>query len=371
MRAKLEAQQKGAVKYEVQRDPAAAAAAAAVAATPAPAAAPQAAPAAPPANMLPIPAEKDLTELQGRLWFVCFQDENVCIYMCIKNRSIKKQTIRVDLRCDKKGNGSVADVALKLPEGITVQEAEGGVMKLHEGALAGPSGKVKMTMNLGPFSQTPKGAAAKFPLCYTLTPPAAPAPAPAPAAPPAEGAEGEPAPAPIPEAPAPPTPQSITKVLDLALPGTIGLAPVQMSEDEVSNYIATHAQDHLGQQSAQALAFNSVTNPDEVVTKLSIIVAKAAGLCYLHGIQQGAGAAAPGGAQKFLLIGTPLEQGTLPQGARIVGLCAGAVKDGVLQMRVTMKSSDADISAAVATQFNSMLKELLEGRLKDTPTARQ
>merc|ERR1719428_1199543 len=99
---------------------------------------------------------------------------------------------------------------------------------------------------------------------------------------PTEAAPAAPAAAP---APAAPTPQQLTKTLDLVISGTLGLAPVPMTEDEVSNYIATHAQDHLGQQSAQALAFEKLADPEAAVSKLTTVVAKAAGLCYLHGIQ--------------------------------------------------------------------------------------
>merc|ERR1711874_664745 len=94
MRAQLMAKGSGAVKFEVMRDDVVLPGQSATnsttsvshGGTSATSAAVLAAPATAGSAELPRPADKELTELQGRLWSNCFRDEHVGVYACVRSK---------------------------------------------------------------------------------------------------------------------------------------------------------------------------------------------------------------------------------------------------------------------------------------------
>merc|ERR1712232_942612 len=70
---------------------------------------------------LPVPTEKELTDLQSRLWAPCYRDNNIAVYACVRSKNVKKQQLRIDLRCERVAQDaavSISDVALALPAGV-------------------------------------------------------------------------------------------------------------------------------------------------------------------------------------------------------------------------------------------------------------
>merc|ERR1740138_639840 len=107
----------------------------------------------------------------------------------------------------------------------------------------------------------------------------------------------------------------------------------------------------------------------EVAQALPTIVGQCAGLCHFHGIQHTASEK----GHKFLLVAQPplgndaataAGREALPQGSRIICLCAGMPKEGGLALRITVKSHRKDVSDDVGAQLVTIFKELIEGRLR-------
>jgi len=284
--------------------------------------------------------------LQGRLWMSCYRDDHVGVYACVRAKNLKKNTVRIDLRCERVLDGSssdpsasVADVVWQLPAGVTAQEADGaGTLTLAQGPLQERSAKVKCTLSLAPFL-APKLCQLAGELRYSLA---------------ASGADAAPC----------------TGALDLKLPATTFLAPAQMSEDDVAEYV--HASELLGQQSAQVVSFALPGRSLAAVAEsLPRLVGRCAGLTNLYGIQN---QLPPGGelkSQKFLLVARPPGRGasqlpgqeSLPDGALIICLCAGLPKDGAMDIRVTCKSCQKQVSDDILAQLANLFRELVEGRL--------
>jgi len=298
--------------------------------------------------MLPVPPEKELGELQGRLWSVCYRDEHICVYACVKSTNSRKQLLRVELRCervDAAGAASVSDVGLRLPAGVSAQEVDAaGLVSLAAGELRDRSAKVKANIGLAPFL-TPVACPLACEVQYSLASPA-----------------GEVA--------------RVAQRLELLLPCTTCLVPAVMTEDDVAEYISQHSAE-LQQQTAQALTL-AVPGAalESLSAKLPELVGRCAGLCHFHGIPQASAAPSQKG-QKFLLVAQPPAPGqstlqgqqALPEGARIVCLCAGLAREQALDLRVTVKSCRKDVSDDVCNQLASVFRELVEGRLRSEPSA--
>lgn len=339
----------GATKYEVLRDEVRAPAAAAPAAA---AGGASGSGSAGGAFALPAPPEKELMELQGRLWSACFADSHVRVYACARAMNGKKPHLRVDLRCERvvDADGSdaaavVSGVCLRLPAGVAPLEADAsGVVSLVAGTLQDRSAKVKAMLGLAPFVA---------PIAYPLT---------------AEleyslarggAADGE----------------RIVSPLEIRLPSTMFLSPCCLTEDEVATYIADNQSELLSQQAAEAVSLSMPgREADAIAGDLTDLVARCAALCHFHGIQQ------PGQnqnrGQKFLLVARAPEargasalpgQEPLPEAARLICLCAGLPKDGSLDVRVTIKSCRKDVSSDVAAHLTAVFRELVEGRLRSPP----
>jgi len=288
-----------------------------------------------------VPPEKELSELQGRLWSQCYRDEHIAVYFCVRQKSFKKQQLRVEMRCERVGStpgSSVSAVAVRLPAGLPVQEADGaGLVILVPGELVERSAKVKLNVGLAPFL-APAACPLRLQLQYGLA---------------TMGAAGS----------------TETGSLELPLPATTFLEPLSMTEDAMADYIGQHGATMLGHQTAQAVNLSTPGKGAEAIaSELPGLVGAAAGLCHFHGIR---GAAS--GAQKFLLVASPpaaqaqspLEgQAALPPGARIVCMCAGLGREGSLDLKVTVKSCRKDVCDDVCSQLLSIFRELVEGRLR-------
>merc|ERR1719482_1457746 len=94
---------------------------------------------------------------------------------------------------------------------------------------------------------------------------------------------------------------------------------------------------------------------EDVAKALPILVGQCAGLCHFHGIAH----AASEKGQKFLLVAQPpVANATavdgaeaLPEGSRVICLCAGLPREGSLDMRITVKSCRKDVSEDVGAQL--------------------
>eukprot|EP00441_Pelagodinium_beii_P042722 CAMPEP_0197631922 /NCGR_PEP_ID=MMETSP1338-20131121/8918_1 /TAXON_ID=43686 ORGANISM="Pelagodinium beii, Strain RCC1491" /NCGR_SAMPLE_ID=MMETSP1338 /ASSEMBLY_ACC=CAM_ASM_000754 /LENGTH=1034 /DNA_ID=CAMNT_0043203463 /DNA_START=17 /DNA_END=3121 /DNA_ORIENTATION=- len=342
MREKLEAQRtgaSGAVKYQVMRDdltapstqPASGAAGQVASSSSTPA--------------LPVPPEKELTELQGRLWSVCYRGEHIAVYACMRSPN-RKQLLRVDLRCERVNPGApvrISDVALRFPDGVSAQEVDAsGCVSLCPGELQQRSAKVKANLASAPFVSAEAFSLAcelRYLLAQT-----------------GEGEEAQPA-----------SPQSAE--LELRLPATTFLVPRVMTEDSIAEYIAANSAEMLSHQTAQALTLTATTS---TAIDLTALVGRCAGLCRFHGIQQPASAQTKG--QKFILVaGPPASTGAtvlegqkpMPANANIVCMCAGIVRDTSVELRVTVKACRKEIADDVCSQLANTFRELVEGRLKE------
>lgn len=326
MREKLAAAQaSGGVKYQVMRDdiPAPAAVAA-----PAPAAAPN-----PSVHTLPIPAEKEITELQGRLWTMCYRDENLALYACIRAKNMRKQLLRVDLRCERiaKDAELITGVSLKLPAGITAAEADAaGVLSLVPGELQERSAKVKMNLGL---------ALLVSPLSFNLQCEV-------------HYSRGS----------------SMSGKVELHLPATATYVPSPMSADDIAEYMSQRSAELIGAPQVVSLPLPG-KSAQEVAKALPVFMGQCAGLCHFHGIQHTASEK----GHKFLLVAQPpLGNATasaagreaLPEGSRVICLCAGLPREGSLDMRITVKSGRKDVSEEVGAELVAVFRELVEGRLR-------
>jgi len=71
------------------------------------------------ASAVPTPPEKELTELHGRLW-TCHRGRHVAIYACVRSPNLRKQQLRIDLRCERTDLDDqqiVSDVTMGFPAG--------------------------------------------------------------------------------------------------------------------------------------------------------------------------------------------------------------------------------------------------------------
>jgi len=332
------------MKYQVLRDEIQAPSSSSAANVPAAASTsgPSAATPASASSALPAVPEKELTEFQGRLWSQCFRDEHLAVYVCVRSKNARKQLLRIELRCERVGGTPLSDVVLRFPAGVAVQEAgTEGQVSLAAGELQERSAKVRLNISLASFL-APAACGLACELQYAL----------------ASQAECA-------------GPVSAVAALELRLPATTFLAPVAMSEDDVGMFMrSTSLLDH---QTVQAVKLSAPGRTTEALSEeLPGIVARGAGLCYLHGIQQRAAAAA-GKCQKFLLVAQPPAasgqsalpgQQALPEGARVICLCKGTAADGLLELMVQVKSCRKDVCDDVSAQLAGVFRELVEGRLR-------
>eukprot|EP00930_Biecheleria_cincta_P032503 TRINITY_DN22567_c0_g1_i1.p1 TRINITY_DN22567_c0_g1~~TRINITY_DN22567_c0_g1_i1.p1 ORF type:complete len:1069 (-),score=197.76 TRINITY_DN22567_c0_g1_i1:78-2870(-) len=291
---------------------------------------------------LPIPPEKELADLHGRLWSLCSRGDHVAVYACVRSPNLKKQLLRIDFRCERLNPGDsavVSDVALRLPAGLSAQEADAsGLLMLAPGELQQRSQKVKANVGTAPFV-SPGVCALECDLQYKLTP-----------------KEGDAQSA-----------ASQNMKIDLRLPATTFLVPRSMAMDDVAEYMQEHAQGLLSHQTAQAL---SLTSPGRAVDVVDLI-GRCAGLCRFHGIRQSDVDQTKG--QKFILTGAPPAntgaplfngQTPLPHNAVIVCMCLGKVEGTDIQLQVRVKSCQKEISDEICSHLASTFRELVEGRLR-------
>jgi len=297
------------------------------------------------ASSLPVPSEKELAELGGRLWSMCYKDEHIALYFCTKSKNTKKQSLLINLRCEKVLQGvtsTLADITIKLPAGQSALEADAsGVLTIHAGELADRSAKVKLNLGMAPFTNPLSGVLA-CQLQYSLSTPGG-------------GADA----------------QKIVNNIDLGLPPTSFLVPAPMSEDELATYIADNGAVCLNQQTAQALSFSAPgVSVEALAESIPGLMGRCAGLCHFHGIQQSSLGSVPsvaGTPQKYLLVARPPSQGEscMPEGSRVVCLCAALPKaDGCLDVRVTVKSCRKEVCDDICAHLGTIFRELVEGRLK-------
>jgi len=320
MREKLAAARaSGGVKYEVMRDdipgPKPTVSANASASGNSAAAAVQA---------LPAPPEKELTDLQGRLWSICFRDESLGVYACVRSKNVKKQLLRIDFRCERVAQDGepVTAVTLKLPAGTSAQEADvSGSVSLVPGELQERSAKVKMNLSLVSF-KAPESSSLACEIHYTR----------------GDAKSGN---------------------LELLLPSTSVLIPCPTTEDRVAEYMSENSGQLIGAPTVADLSMPGKT-ADEVLEALPQLVAKCAGLCNFFAMQH---APTPGKGQKFLLVAQP-PAGDLPEGSLLICLCHGVPKDAGVDVRITVKSHRKKISEDIGAQLVTIFKELVEGRLR-------
>lgn len=302
-------------------------------------------------SVLLTPPEKELSDLQGRLWFSCFQDDYVCVYACVRARNARKQLLRVDFRCERLGDEAaycVSGVAVKLPDGVSAQEADAsGVLSIHAGELLGRNAKGKASLGLQAFvAPVPYGLPCV--LSYTLA---------------TKGDDAAGA-------------KVCRRDFELPLPATSFLVPATTSEDEIAEFVAEH-RELLAEQVVQMLSFELAgRTADQIGLELHGIIGRCAGLCHLYGIQQNT-AGQQGKGQKFLLVGQPpsapfgiandaflLGHRPLADGSRVMCFCACVPKEESLELRLTVKTSRKDACEGVASHLALTLRELIEGRLR-------
>merc|ERR1712232_29142 len=280
----------------------------------------------------------------GRLWSACYRDSNIAVYSCVRAKNVKKQLLRIDLRCERVVQDaavSVSDVVLALPAGVVVQDggASPGLVSLVTGAIQERSAKVKANLSLQPF-QSPATCKLACELRYSLN--SAPTTAP----------------------------------LELQLHAVSFLSPLATNEDEIAEYIQNH-RELMNEQVSQTISLTAEGKSLEQITaELPTIVGRCAGLGNFSGIQQKSVAkdGQPSRGQKFLLVAQPPavsavasalpNQVALPQGARVVCLCATLPKEGALDFRLTVKSARKDVSSDVCDHLLVLFRELVEGRLR-------
>lgn len=288
-------------------------------------------------SMLPALPEKELTELQGRLWFMCHKDDHIGVYACVKSKNVRKQLLRIELRCERVSGATISDVKLRLPAAVAAQEADPeGNVSLVAGELQERSTKVKVNVALTAFL-TPVTCPLACEIQYTLT------------------SEGAASPG--------------TGRFDLQLPSTTFLLPASMSEDDIGEYLQTHRA-VMAEQSASLSAPGRPAG--SLFAELPAVVGKCAGLCHFHCIQQEEGVS-QGSRQKFLLTAQPPSGGghsalpgqeALPEGARVICMCSGQAGEGVLDLSVKVKASRKDMCEDIASHLVEVFRELVEGRLR-------
>lgn len=323
MRERLEAQRAAAPKYQVMREDVAA-----------PGPGPTGpgpsigqAPASSSTCAIPIPPEKELADLQGRLWTVCHRGQHVAVYVCVRSPHLRKRQIRLDLRCERlDASLEIADVALQFSQ-VQVESSVRGRIVLCSGPLQQRSAKVKANLDSSPFV-APGVFDLRCELEYTVK---------------NDGGEAEAQKVPV----------------ELRLPATTFLVPQALGEDAMSDYISENPE-LLSHQTSQAVSF------EKSVSDLPMLVGRCAGLCHFHGIQQ-----ASGQDMKFILVAatlpataTPLEgQSAAPSNALVICRCAALVRGSTLEMRVTVKAYQKDVADEICSQLVTTFRELIEGRL--------
>jgi len=263
-------------------------------------------------------SDKELLELQGRLWASCFSDANICVYTCVKSKNSKKQLLRMDVRCEKLGSSTISNVTLKLPNSDGLSN-----VVLVQGDLQEHSAKVKINLDLASFKSPLTG-----PFVCEIR----------------YDKEGN----------------SVAGTAEVGLPITAFFTPALMSSDEISIFVSeNHAL--VSQQFGQEVEFESVgTTEDALTQSLPAMMGRCAALCHFHGLMQAPG---PNG-YKFLLIGRPPRVWLLQEGAVFVCFCKAQVKATKLKFRITVKSCLQDVSAAIVSNLVDILRELAEGRLR-------
>ena len=326
MRERLEAQRANAgnaPKYQVLRDDVAG-----EAATQAPALTVGQAPSSSSTCTIPVPPEKELTELQGRLWTVCHRGPHLAVYLCVRSPNARKRQLRLDLRCERlESTGEISDVALCF-SGVQLQEDASGRIFLANGVLPQRSAKVKAILDTNPFV-SPGAFDLHCELEYMVKK--------------TEGEEAEQQRLPV----------------ELRLPATTFLVPQAMSEDAIADYVSSNTE-LLSHQSAQAVSF------EKSISDLPTLVGRCAGLCHFHGIQQ-----ASGEDMKFLLVGaalpprtTALEgQEAAPPNALVICRVAALTRGSGCEMRITVKAYHKDVTDQICSQLVTTFRELMEGRL--------
>lgn len=91
------------------------------------------------ANFLPPPTDKEMQDMMGKKWSVWAKDENVCVYICLKNK--RNNLFRFDLRLEK----TVKDVGVKIGN-IRLRTTCGAAGAAGE---SGPAGGGEVTFALG------------------------------------------------------------------------------------------------------------------------------------------------------------------------------------------------------------------------------
>lgn len=303
-------------------------------------------------STLPLPTlpEKELAELQGRLWSMCYSDDRVRVYYCIKSKNARKQLLRIELRCEKVDSQDLqvrlSDIAVRFPAGVAVQEAgEGGLLSLSAGELQDRA-KVRATIALAPFL-APITCVLQCELQYSFV-------------------------CHVPEACIGQDFTRTTQCVELQLPSTTVLVPAVMNEDDLAAFMAQRSAELLSNQTAQTLSLSVPGRSTAAICEeLPAIVGRAAGLCHFHGLQHDAGSSQSKG-QKFLLIAQPPPTGQsilpgqepLPNGALVVCLFSGLGRDCGLDIRVTVKACRKDVCDDICSQLTSVFQDLVEGRLR-------
>merc|ERR1712232_1199111 len=174
-----------------------------------------------------------------------------------------------------------------------------------------------------------------------------------------------------------------TAPLELQLHAASFLSPLVTNEDEIAEYIQTH-RELMNEQVSQKISLTAAGKSiDQITAELPTIVGRCAGLGNFSGILQPSGGkdGQASRGQKFLLVAQPPapsavasalpNQVALPQGARVVCLCAalpgGAEsppQDGAVDFRLTVKSARKDVSSDVCDHLGALFRELVEGRLR-------
>lgn len=335
MREKLMAARAGGgVKYEVNREdmqvPAGATPSAVASSAPAQASAESG------GVRVPVPTEKELTDLQGRLWSMCYKDDDIAVYYCIRSKNTRKQLLRIDLRCERvtpDATKSVSGVALRFPAGAAVLEADlDGLVSLVPGELQERSAKVKVNLGLAPFL-----APISYPLACELQY--------------CRGGSAE----------------SFVGKTELRLSPSWVLTPAMMEMDDIATYMGQHGQSLLSTSQQLTLAM-----PNANSAALPELVGRCAGICQFHGVQQSTPDQSKG--LKFLLVAAPpaaagrssnlVGQEALPDDARIMCLCGVMPREETMELRITVKACRKDVCDDVSAQLASTLRELVEGRLR-------
>lgn len=335
----LAARASGAVKYEVNRDDMQAP----MSTGGVPAGAPNLAAAQSggrPAQFLPPISEKELTELQGRLWTMTYRDDCVGVYACVRAKNVRKQLLRIDLRCERLSQEpAVTGVFLKLPTGVVAQEADAnGFVTLVPGELQERSAKVKVNINLAPFV-----APVSYPIACELRY--------------QRSGSAEPS----------------VGSMEVRLPATCVLLPVAVSEDDMAAYMAQHS-GSLGPPVGQSLNLTAPGRSVEALAEsLPMLMARCASLCHFHGFQNQSSDPSQNKGQKFMLVAQPpplsgvsplAGQEALPAMARVLCMCNGVPRPEALDLTIKVRSCRPDVSEEVCAQLASTFRELHEGRLR-------